>query len=337
MRLSVFSESNFCEFVFDDNEETQLISCPTCSDEICKQSCHLGYVSHAKILDSHKYVVCHPPSTPKKQVRYFSKLAIQAFKFGQAASISLNSRFNTHEIIALHNIKRLVEGIGLKLEKTAKLGVDSEKGNKLNEIAERISIDPRESARNILSAMKSAYQVEYEFDAIDKAKNLAQPNSSTYTKQKIHTLLIMGFYLFEEELRNKSISVDIMEYHGKFNADFGSARSAVSQIFSNAVKFCKENSRIDIRFIEHENYVSIVFKMISRYFSNEEISQFILFQIRGKNSVGTSGDGIGLYSASLMMKYNSGLLQIESNENTRFHQNGQEYSENKFILQFLKA
>lgn len=266
-----------------------------------------------------------------------ARIAYKAYETGIAAGNSSVSRFSEHETIALHNIKRLVESIGLKLEKTVKLEQEEAKGNKLNAVTDRITNDPRGSARNILSATKSSSQIEFEFDAIDKAKNQTRPDHTSYTTQRIHTLAVMSAYLFEEELSEKHISVSIQEYYGRFQADFGSARSAVSQIFSNAVKYSKERSTIYIKFIEDDRMINMEFKMISRFFKNDEASQFTLFKVRGVNAEGTDGDGIGLYSAALMMKFNNGYIRISSDEESKAVYAGLEYSTNTFTLGFLKA
>ena len=116
--------------------------------------------------------------------------------------------------------------------------------------------------------------------------------------------------------------------------DIATARSAISQILSNALKHCKPESVVKVKFAVKDGFTDLMFEMISRYFDNIEKHNFTLNKYRGLNSEGLEGQGIGLYAAQRMMMLNTGALEINSNENTRFESQGVIYSENEFLLKF---
>ena len=206
---------------------------------------------------------------------------------------------------------------------------------KIKFIEGNIRSHPWEAAREILSIRKSINQIEYEYNAIESFRKQGEKGiESGFTRHKAHTLILTSFYLLEEDFRSKDLRVEISPYQGFVNVDFATARSAISQIFSNAIKFCKPDSQITIGFVEIKDYVNIKFEMVSRYFTNDEKKNFTRKKFRGTNSTGTDGQGLGLFAAQRMMSLNAGTLEINSKEATRFTSQGNNFSQNEFILSF---
>ena len=74
--------------------------------------------------------------------------------------------------------------------------------------------------------------------------------------------------------------------------------------------------------------------MTSLYFSNTEASSFGGIGVRGRQTKGISGEGVGLHAVGLFQKMHNGYVLMESNESTKFKSEGKEYSQNAVKLGF---
>jgi signal transduction histidine kinase len=284
----------------------------------------------------HVFSFCYEKNVPSKQVKFLSKIACRGYEEAFKIQKAVQNDFASFESIALHNVRKLTAAIGQKVDSIASEEDVYKSDDRIGCFRKNIENNVNQTARELLSIRKSVNQIEFEYNAIDAYRSTDVMKDSWFTEHRAHTIVVMTFYMYEQDFREKRIRLDVEKYNGCVNVDFSMARSSISQILNNAVKYCKPQSNITVNFVEDEKFVSIKFEMESLYFTNVESKSFALKGKRGSNSVGIPGDGIGLFTAALMMEHNGGKLIINSNENTRYQSSGKSYSTNEFTLVFQR-
>lgn len=322
----------------EENEENK---CEDCLSKFSQGICKNGRYAYGKSSNDLNYFFCNDERTTAKHAKHLASIFISAhFKISNHNSY-LSNRLYNFECIALHNAKKITSDIGLKINRLVSEEELSKSPDKISLIEVRLKSSSKEAARDLWSIMKSLNQIDYEFNSLESYGQLAINKnaiaSQELTRHKAHTLLLMSFYLHEDDFSKNNIKFDISTYSGYVNVDFAVARSAISQILSNAIKYCKPNSRIITEIYSVESNTYFKFKMCSRFFTNTEKIRFTAERYRGKNSAGTKGQGLGLFAASQMMRLNLGGIDINSDESSAHEQDGISYSNNEFVLKFLSA
>jgi len=248
---------------------------------------------------------------------------------------SIQNDIKSIESITLHNVKKLNAGIGLKIERHFSDEFLATAKDKIGAIEGILKTDSKGMARELLSIVKSIRQIESEYSLVESLREQHSTNATqSFTRHKAHTVILMSYYMFEEELARKHIHATFASFSGYILVDFAVARSAISQIFSNAVKYCKPDSEIRINFHSDAERTKVIFLMESRFIPQTDIQMLFLRPYRGNNTDGIRGEGIGLFAAYSMMKMNEGEITCTSNESTKYESEGVWYSSNTFTVTF---
>ncbi len=334
MKFWVKNKDGLCVYSYSD--DTDMHICERCMtgnfNGQCSQNRYAYNVQRNEII----YSFCYEKNVPSKQVKFLAKIACRGYEEAFKIQKSLQNDFASFESIALHNVRKLTAAIGQKVDSIASEVEVYKSEDKIGYFKKKIDLNSTQAAKELLSIRKSVNQIEFEYNAIDAYRSTDVMKESWFTEHKAFTIVVMTFYMYEQNFKEKRLWLDVDKYNGYVNVDFSMARSSISQILSNAVKYCKPESRIIVSFVEEEKFVFIKFEMESLYFSNDESKYFALKGKRGANSTGIPGEGIGLFAASLMMQHNGGKLLINSNENTRYQSDGKIYSTNEFTLIFQR-
>lgn len=333
MRFWVFDSSGYNVFYYNDDRTYEI--CERCRDYPSEGLCRKSRLPITRNIDSLKVIFCLDKGMVGKPAKYIVKITLDAYLKASNVQKRIQADITTIEAITLHNVKKLNAGIGLKLEKHVNETALSKSQNKAKTIESMITSNKEEFARDILSILKSVRQIESEYALADSLRGQVLIKQDL-TKHRAHTLVVMSFYMFEEELKKKNIRVRLENFRDDIWVNFAMARSALSQIFSNAVKYCKPCSEINVTFINNADKTTIQFDMSSRFFTNTEAMSFFLNPIRGLNANGVPGEGIGLFAAYRMMQMNGGQISCYAHENTKYRSEGIDYSDNVFSLVFIR-
>ncbi|MEZ5493683.1 MAG: hypothetical protein R3E61_03590 [Pseudomonadales bacterium] len=296
--------------------------------------CHKKRYAYRKEKEDNIYIFCHEENSVSKQVKWVSGICVEGYLKAELIAKSFKSDLNDFEAIALHNVRKHTASLGQKIGNI--IGEDglSSAQDKLGHIKNSVKSNINSVAKELLTSRKLLEQMEFDFIMIESLTT--KIGLQDLTAHKAHHLVKMAYYLHEEEILKKH-RVNIATYDGKILCDFGSARSAISQIFSNAIKYCKNNEQINVVFVEDGDFVSICFEMVSLYFSSAEAVNLTQKGYRGINTKNIDGKGIGLYAVSHFMEMNHGYMDISSSEATKFHSGENHYSTNRFVLSFKKS
>lgn len=333
MRFWVFDNAGNNIYQYNDDKNDEI--CERCKEYPSEGLCRNKRYSNTIHKNDHKVVFCMDKGMVGKRAKYFIKITLDAYFKASNVQKKIQADITSIEAITLHNVKKLNAGIGLKLGKHIDEKVLAKSPNKIKTIEDIIATKKGDFAREVLSIIKSIRQIESEYALVDSLRG-QELIKQDFTRHRAHTVVLMSYYMFEEELIKKNIHVKFQNFTGYILIDFAMARSAISQIFSNAVKYCKPQSEINVGFTDNSDKTTIQFEMVSRFFTNDEAKSFFLKPLRGANSNGTHGDGIGLFSAYRMMTINGGQIFCQSYEDTKYHSDGIDYSNNEFSLVFKR-
>lgn len=334
MKLWVLDKQGNCLFNYKDGNDSEV--CERCLTAVLEGECARSRYAIHKSTELNEFRFCFDRSIKGKQARFISKLAVHGYSDVLRVSHALQEDIRSLEGIVLHNVRKLTAGIGQKIDGIASEELAAKEIDKIAFFEKCIDQRKRHVARELLSIRKSINQIEFEYNSLDSYKKQGKGNDSWFTSHKAHTLVVMTYYMYEPEFKERRLHLDTDEYYGEVLVDFSMARSAISQVLSNAIKYCKPDSTVGVKFKDEGLTTHVLIEMTSLYFDNNEVPKFTIKGYRGKNSVGIDGQGLGLFAAALMMSLNQGTLEMRSNESTKFESEGKLYSQNEFELIFRK-
>lgn len=327
-------KNNKIDFYYSDDNDKE--TCELCLSKEISGICTKKRLAMKKTKDKDSYFFCFEGNTPKKQAEHIAKITLKALQSVTRAAQQINKKISSIEAISYHNSKKMIASIGQKLDTFISKDTLRKQTNKIAIISEIIKSNTDAISRDLLNVRKTIDQIETEYNLIETI-NLDSPfRRNDLTKVKSHTLVVTSFYLYEEDFKSSQLYVDIHQSEQEILIEFGAAKSAISQIFTNAIKYCKTNTRIDVFFSENQNYHIIKFEMISLHFTEDESNTLSLASTRGQHASHIKGDGIGLYAVSKYMELHQGYMEMKSHLATIHNKNGKPYSTNNFYLYFPK-
>src|SRR5690606_5725949 len=209
--------------------------------------------------------------------------------------------------------------------------------NHLDVIQSVISSNPRKSAYAFLRVLKNSNLMKAEFDVyemLDQENPIL--NLAEHPIHKILTLTINPFWL---DLIEKKININIQEFYGKIQIDYKTMSVALSHVFDNATKYIISGSDFKITFEDTNEFIKIVFDMISLKINPEEIQNIFRENVSGRFAAenGLSGDGIGMFITKKLVELNNGTVNFQVNVNPHLNRtlDGLPYENNvlEIILQ----
>lgn len=322
------------EFKYSDELDKEI--CERCLDEVIIGKCPKSRYAVRNSRNGAEYIYCHNKNTVAKQARHISKITTEAFPSITRAANERSRDLNKIQTIAYHNAKKMNASIGQKIDKLIPYEEYKREEGKINIIKSVIQSSPDAVSREILSVRKTVEQIEAEYNLIEVLDLNVPLSDNDLTLIKAHKLLMLGFYYYQEEFSKKRIYVKISETNLSVNVDYGVAKSAIGQIFNNAVKYCKPQTTLDVSINIVNEYIEISFMMKSLYFEEKEAKKFTELRTRGRYVADIPGEGVGLYAVHHFMRVHKGYFKMKSNPDTCFNSGDKTYSDNEFILGFLK-
>ena len=345
MKLSVYNiiNNSFIYRYTDDNHQTSCDRCfITISDLkdnsfLCKQNCyHISKIIRDKSL---YFIFCFDKHKVKKQASLFAKHLIDIYLTGITITKHNKDLHDNLKDISIHNTRNINAEINSKLLSMFDENILSEVNNKIKYIESQILLRPDVIARELLSIIKSINQVMSEYNIIDLLKPGCKLHKNEFGYHKVHTLCALTFYMYEHEIHKNNLTIYIDKSDECCYVNFGTIKTALAQLYENAIKYCKPSTRIRIHFSNYNSsYISISLEMTSLYFSNEEKSSLLMPEIRGKlaDQLNFDGKGYGMSIINRMTELNYGKFNFNSNNSTVHISNGVQYSNNIFSISLLK-
>ena len=272
-----------------------------------------------------------------KDARYLCKVFLKGI--GNALQIQYKKYDDFQEIsnVMLHNTKNIQNQIALKLKQLLDEEELQYEPDKIRFISGKIIDEPISIARGLLSILKDFTQINFEYTAQEYLKPGVTLLKSDYSHHKIHTLFITAYYVFEAELEEKNIKFSMESIHREVYVHYPTIKSAISQIFDNALKYCMPNSDIEITFNESGSTIIADIEMTSILLSEEEQKKIFDKKYRSETAkeITKNGDGLGLYIAKCFFDINNVDIAFHRLPNSRIAtSSGIQYTRNMFVIKF---
>jgi signal transduction histidine kinase len=238
--------------------------------------------------------------------------------------------------IAIHNTRNIHTSIIERLKITLEHEKLIHAEDKIKYIRDIVEKKPMDVTKDLLSILKSSEQITFDYDIIDFISIKRPLEEADFTDQKLHTSLVLAFYIFERDFEKNRIHVNIDRTHLEIRINFYTFRSALALLFENCVKYCKPGTDIDIDYNYTTEYLKIDIAMHSVLNEEKEIENIFLPGFRGEQAnkiKNQSGKGYGLYAAQQLLLLNGISLDFKTiDRNSTTILNGITYCNNLFII-----
>jgi len=201
-------------------------------------------------------------------------------------------------------------------------------------IEEKIIENPTKASSVFLKLMKSNIETKTEFSVFSK---LYEDNPIlNYKNYNIHDVLLNIMYNFFSELTDKNVELDIKSSSSKAYFDYESIQVALFHMIDNTIKYIKNDTTLNIEFIDLINQVDIIFNMISLKVQDDEKEKIFIegFSTKIAKKNGKAGKGIGMSRVKQILALNNGDISLS--EGNKFNSIDTKYSNNIFKISLKK-
>jgi hypothetical protein len=274
----------------------------------------------------------------KAEASWLARLVMSAYLKSEPIASRITDLQKSAMDLSLHNTRNLNAEINSKLLSLLDEDQLLRAENKLNYIEMVVRKSPHDVARETLSILKSTNLIMSEYNIIDYVHPSAKLRRNDLAHHKVHKVVLMSYYLYEQEFIKRGISVKLDRTEAECYFHFTTIRTALSQLFDNCLKFCKPQSSVVIHFApKRDIYFEVELEMTSIFFSNAESARLLLPGERGLHPIESSidGKGAGLSIVQQMMLLNRGYFEFEALEATKHYYKDIPYSNNYFRLGLL--
>jgi len=198
--------------------------------------------------------------------------------------------------------------------------------------------DTREFARDVLSVLRLSSQINTEYNVIDYLKPGIIIPKSEFGSHRVHSTLVLGFYQFERDFNDSNIYVKINNTDEIIYINFNTVQTILVNLFINALRYCMQNTTLDISTSSNSEFVYIKMKMRSLYLTDEIIKNGRINGTRTEQAKKKyeKGTGLGLGIISHLAELNKGSFTYNRVSDIKYNNGVYEYSDNIFELKFLK-
>lgn len=200
-------------------------------------------------------------------------------------------------------------------------------------VEEKVQSDPKEATLILLKLAKNNYHIKTEFTTHEK---LSFENPVLFKQNhNIRTVILNVYHSFDIEFREKYIELHVEDRDIIINFDFDTIRVALYHIFSNAIKYMKPRTRLDVSYCVNEDNVEVNFKMKSFYIRPDERSFIFNDHYSGTEAIANklNGNGLGMGYIRKALALNNGEFIIYAGDKIET-KNKINYSDNLFVFRF---
>ncbi len=215
-----------------------------------------------------------------------------------------------------HNAKSIVAHAVLDLDSIIKQNqsITTNVQANVERVKGIISNDVENAALTCLKLSKHLLSLKAEYMSYDILHNNAP--SMQPMKTNVRNVIITILHMFYDEFKKKNIIIKVEEWRKASLIDYNTFLMATYYIIENALKYCKDNSCIDVKFVVEKKDLKISFEMMSLFIEHEDEKHLFEEGYSGhlaiKNNL--NGHGIGMFNAYKLIELNDGTLTVEAGE-----------------------
>lgn len=304
-----FNKNTLIKDIYFDSEERNYYSI---LENILENKCEVKkivpegiYVNIEDASYFHHFLIYETKNS--KNARYICKIFLKGISSALHLQYKKYDDFQEISNVMLHNTKNIQNQTELRLKQLLDEEQLQFQQDKIRYIMGKVIDDPVIIARGLLSTLKDLTQINFEYTAQEYLKPNVTLLKSDFSRHKIHTLFITSYYVFEAELKDKNIILKMEQIYNEVSIHYPTVKSAISQIFDNALKYCMPNSEIEVNFNFNGNSVIADIEMTSILLSEEEQGKIFEKNYRSATAreITKNGDGLGLYIAKCFFEINN--------------------------------
>jgi hypothetical protein len=336
MIIITFDNNNHIVYKYDDNKSS--FNFEMALNELNNKDLIDGYKTNGhyfiqKKEETRRHCIFLDNVGNKKDASYIAKIISKGIN--EFSKIGENNQkvINAIESSISHNTKNIIHTLVNNVKRDLNYQKLYLETDKILYIANLIHCDITKYSRCLLNISKALEQVSFEYNIIDYLKPGLVLQDQDKTRVKIHSLIMQAYYIYEQELKNKNIKLNINQDYTEIIGNFFTLRSAIALILENCVKYCLENYDLEIEIKNISNSYKVDFIMTSIYNSDLEIEQMFLPNFRGDEARSiSSGSGLGLFIVKQLLYLNKIDIKFARVNNSIIKKNGIKYSNNIFII-----
>lgn len=211
--------------------------------------------------------------------------------------------------------------------------IQSNRYDLLKVIERHVSENISDTAKLIVDLLKNEKLEKTEFSSYGKLFENEPMSIRPYHAHKIVILVLNSFW---GGFNEKDVSVSVGNCYEKVEVDYDALAATLVYVLDNATKYILPNTTMDILFQKSDEYVKVIFDMVSVRIEPGEEGRIFKEGYSGTNpsKINRSGNGLGLSLAKRLLELIDGNLSVrrdcdESRSTTRL---GIEFENNQFIL-----
>ncbi len=203
-------------------------------------------------------------------------------------------------------------------------------------ILNKIKENPIEIADSLIYLYKRVFELSAHMASFE-VLHMGEQIDPDLKLHNIRRLIINILHGFEDNLKELEITPyfsfkdDFAELN-KIQADYKMINAAFYNLFDNAIKYVKPNSRIEFHLEEELDQLRFIISMISLRIDQDELDKVFTLGYRGRNCKDNNGNGVGMYVIKKSLKLNNIKIKIEPDYKKMEKYNNEQYILNKFIL-----
>lgn len=323
----------------DDNDKS---ICDYCLHKFptgeCSLKCNNGRYNYIKLENRFNtiFIFCFDGRIKThKAAKNYAKITINSYISTKPFLLTKHQNNEKTTNLIIHNTRNLNAQINAKLLSIFNENQLIKERDKIKYIEKVISEQPTIVAREILSIIKSITQINSEYTIIDYLEGKNHLLKSDFSNHKLHTIIVLSFYLYEQDFINKQIKVSIGSTQEFVYINFNTIKTAFAQIFDNAIKYSLSNSEILITYnIIDSDYIDIIITMNSLFISDNDMIKLYTPGERGEyvDKCDSKGSGLGMGIIKKMIELNNGLFSFRRVVDRPYYINDIPYSTNEFIV-----
>ena len=280
--------------------------------------------------------LCSSKSITKTSKLFDGKIAMLMYSIPSIIQVQEIAKHNERQKYerVVHNLKTLnAQSIQTQYKLIPQQVISDNYDRIYDYVLDEVTNNPKAATLTILRLAKNNAHMKTEFTTHEKL-SMDSPILS-FQEHNIRSVILNVYHSFEIDFNDNNCSFKISDNNAKVRIDYDTIRVALYHMFSNAVKYMHESTKLYVEIDNDVDRTIVSFKMCSLSINEEEIEKIFEdgysgINTKNKNKNG-KGLGMGLIKKSLFL--NKAYLKIiRGTKNTKYK--GEYYSDNIFKIIF---
>lgn len=327
--------------IFDNLEQDCLFCYEHCNDLIIK-SCPITGMQHRQkkqFAHNHNCFLCLSHDEARNKTVFIERFQIFISSVNFLIKLSQNTREKAEEFERdkyykiVHNLKELnAKALGAQFNYIPQELFTENYRDLFSFVFNEIKHDMKGATLLILKQSKINAQIKTEFDTHD----LLSMNNPIldFRNHNVRDVILNVYHPSERDFIEHNISLSFSNNIGYARFDYRTMRLAFAHILSNAAKYVKPDTDIQVLYEDTESFTKITFLMTSIIINENEMESIFTDGVSGQmpQAHKLNGSGLGMGLIRKAVELNHGTFSVIPGKSYFKAKNGISYADNHFII-----